>query len=237
MDNKLNKKPLFSNNLRDSSPTTRRNFLKILGIGGSSLLIWGWIGKESEASERISYSLVAVDFNKCTGCRTCEAVCSQVNNKVNINGKEIMGLGNPNFSNVIVYYFNPPVDIPNRCVLCGDAPCIEACPVSPDPATGRKALYRDEKTGAIKNDKERCLGCGSCALACKQKRVGAIIPNPETNKPERICNLCEGDPACVKYCPFGALSYIKGGLDGRHYALPPEKIAYQLIKLWYYHRK
>jgi len=89
---------------------------------------------------------------------------------------------------------------------------------------------------AIKNDLARCIGCQSCADACRAKRVGAIIPNPQTGNPERMCTLCNGDPQCVKYCPYGALSYVVGQIDGRHYGLSPEKIAERLTELWYYHQ-
>ena len=216
----------------------RREFIKTLGIGSGSLFaIGGWLIENADAQENVTYSLVVVDFTKCTGCRTCEAVCSQVNNKVNIDGEELNGLGNPHSSNIRVHYFNPPVDIPNRCVMCNDAPCVEACPVDPDPDTGKKALYRDEKTRAIKTDTDRCIGCGSCAQACSEKRVGAIILNPDTGKPAGICNLCEGDPACVKECPFGALTHVQGGVDGRYYGISPEKAAEKLISLWYYNIK
>lgn len=228
---------LRKTNLKGIRDPSRREFLKLIGLGSCGLVAFGWLVKSGNAQKRLSYSLVIVDFNKCTGCRTCEAVCSQVNNKVSVNGKELPGLGNPYLSNIRVYAFNPPVDIPNLCVMCQDAPCIEACPVPPDPLTGRKALYRDEKTLVIKADIDRCIGCGACAQACQEKRVGAIIPNPLTNKPERMCTLCDGDPACVKHCPFGALTYVKGGLDGRHYALPPEKVAQKLISLWYFNQE
>ena len=236
--NLLNKKELNYHDSKRTGKFSRREFLINLGVASGGLIsLGGWLVKTVDAQEKATYGLIVVDFNKCTGCRTCEAVCSQVNKKVTINGEELLGLGNPHFSNVRVMYFNPPVDVPNRCVQCSDAPCIEACPVSPDPKTGRKALYRDEKTLAIKTDYDRCIGCGSCAQACTEGRVGAIIMNPDTNKPEGICNLCEGDPACVKHCPFGALSYIEDGLDGRHYAFSPEKIAQQLTTLWYYNQK
>ena len=214
---------------------SRRNFLKTMSVlTGGGISFGGWLVKTVDAQQRATYGLVVVDFNKCTGCRTCEAICSQANGKVTINGEELFGLGNPHYSNIRVMNFTPPVDIPNRCVQCSDAPCIEVCPVAPDSSTGRKALYRDEKTQAIKVDNERCTGCGSCARTCKELRVGAIILNLDTKKPEGICNLCEGDPACVKYCPFGALTYVQRGLDGRHYAFSPEKIAEQLTTMWYY---
>ena len=217
---------------------SRRGFLKVLGAGSCGLFTTGgWLIKSVDAQGRVRYGLIVVDFNKCTGCRTCEAVCSQANNKVTINGEILSGLGNPHLSNVRIISYHPPVDVPQRCAQCSDAPCIEACPVSPDTKTGRKALYRDEKTIAVKTDHTRCIACGSCARTCSEIRTGAIILNPETNKPEGICTLCDGDPACVKYCPFGALSYVQGGLDGRYYAHSSEEIAQQLINLWYYNQE
>ena len=48
-----------------------------------------------------------------------------------------------------------------------------------------------------------------------------------------MCTLCDGTPKCVEYCPFGALAYIQGGFDTTHHALPPEKIAAELIQRWY----
>ncbi|MFC1551619.1 4Fe-4S dicluster domain-containing protein [Candidatus Latescibacterota bacterium] len=215
--------------------SSRRDFLKTMSVlTGGGITFGGWLVETVDAQQRVSYGLVVVDFNKCTGCRTCEAACSQVSRKVTVDGEEQPGLGNPVYTNVRVMSFNPPVDIPNRCVQCSDAPCIESCPVPPDATTGRKALYRNEKTQAVTVDSERCIGCGTCAKTCKELRVGAIIMNSETNQAGSICHLCDGDPACVKYCPFGALTYVQRGLDGRHYASSPEKIAEQLTTMWYY---
>ena len=217
----------------------RREFFKIMGVGsGMFITLGGWLVKDANAQGSPIYSWIVVDLNKCTGCRTCEAVCSQVNRKVTINGKPFDGLGNPHFSNIRIEYFNPPVDIPNHCFMCKDAPCIESCPVEPDEKTGRKALYRDEKTLAVKVDYESCISCGSCARTCTELRSGAILLNADTGKPEGICNLCEGDPTCVKKCPFGALSHMKkASLDGRLFAQAPEKVAEELMNLWYYHQR
>ena len=178
--------------------------------------------------------MIVVDYSKCTGCRTCETVCSAFNRKKQVDGQLVRGLGNPFYSNIRVHSYNPDVDIPNICQMCPDNPCIEACPVSPDPKTGRKALYRDEKTFAIKNDPARCTACGKCAEACKTKRAGVIILNPQTNKPERMCNLCGGDPQCVKNCPYDALSYVKVDSNREFFAMSPEKIAKELTERWYY---
>lgn len=213
----------------------RRSFLKTLTIGGATVLVGAlvpgrvWSDQEEKAPQ---YGMILVDFNKCTGCRTCEAVCSQYNHKVKVDGEELAGLGNPYLTNIRVYPFNPDADVPIVCVMCRDNPCIEACPVEAD-EQGRKALYRDPQTLAVRCDESRCIACGSCAEACRTQRVGAIIPNPLTNRPERLCTLCGGDPQCVKYCPYGALTFVESGLDGKHYAVPPEKIADELIRRWY----
>jgi len=79
--------------------------------------------------------------------RTCETVCSAFNNKVKVGEERAArGWGILIWANIRVQAFNPDVDIPVACLMCRDNPCIEACPVEPDPKTGRKALYRDEKT-------------------------------------------------------------------------------------------
>ncbi len=219
-----------------ASPS-RRDFIRNAGLGGAGLLIGGrflvrqvWARPEGE---KTVFSMIVVDFNKCAGCRTCETACSSFNHTTVVDGKELPGLGNPSLSNIRVLPFNPDVDVPVTCLMCEDAPCIAACPVEPGAKTGWKALYRDGKLPVLHNDLERCIGCGSCAEACRTKRVGAIVPNPESNKPERTCTLCGGDPQCVKNCPYGALSHVVGGADGKHYGLAPEEIAEALAKLWY----
>jgi len=217
--------------------SSRREFLRKIALGGGSAIFLNRflvkkLAAQPKEAERV-YSLVVVDFNKCTGCRTCETVCSSYNQRVMVNGKELPGLGNPYFSNIRIYSYNPDVDVPVICIMCDDTPCVEACPVEPDPKTGRKALYRDERLPIIHNDLTRCIGCGSCAEACRKKRVGAIIPNPGTNKPERMCSLCQGDPRCVKYCPYGALSHVVENTAGKHYNFSPDQVAKTLTRLWY----
>jgi len=235
-EKRLRKKKEHSNLMK----STRRDFIKNMAIGGGAVIFFGNFGLLQVSCKRLgqggnglSYSMILVDYSKCTGCRTCETVCSAYNHKQKVSGKVLPGLGNPFCSNIRVYSFNPDVDIPAVCAMCPDNPCIKACPVLPDPKTGRKALYRDEKTLAIRNDLNRCIGCGSCAEACSARGVGVIVPNAETNKPERMCTLCGGNPQCVRYCPYGALSLVKVNPDREFYQTPPDKIAKELTKRWY----
>jgi Fe-S-cluster-containing hydrogenase component 2 len=205
-----------------------------VAFSGGAMVMLGQFGvfrlASAQQGGKNTLTMILVDYSKCTGCRTCETVCSAFNHKQTINGETLNGLGNPDVANIRVYGYNPDVDVPAVCAMCPDNPCIEACPVDPDPVTGRRALYRDSKTLAITNDLDRCIACGSCAEAC---RVGVILPNVETNKPEHMCTLCGGDPQCVKYCPFGALSQVKVDTSQKFYAMRPEQIAEKLQHEWY----
>jgi Fe-S-cluster-containing dehydrogenase component len=79
--------------------------------------------------------------------------------------------------------------------LCEDPICVASCP--------RDALTKDEKTGIILVDEEKCNGCAWCIEACE---FGAITLHP-IKKKVLICDLCEGDPKCVQCCPTDALMF------------------------------
>ena len=213
---------------------SRRDFLRNMAFGtGATLLLTNFSLVSWSVDEKGILRGIVVDYDKCTGCRTCETACSASNHKVKLDGELMQGLGNPWLANIRVHRFNPDVDIPNVCQMCPDAPCIEACPVEPHPETGRRALYRDQEFQTIKNDPERCIGCNSCALACENERAGVIISNPETGFPERMCTLCSGDPQCVKICPYGALSLVEVDTKREFFGMSPRDIATELMKKFY----
>lgn len=203
-------------------------------LGGSAVVLLGQFGvfrlASAQQGEKNTLTMIVVDYSKCTGCRTCETACSAFNNQQTVQGETLNGLGNPDLANIRVYGYNPDVDVPVVCAMCPDSPCVEACPVDPDPKTGWKALYREQKNRTIKSDPTRCTGCGSCAEAC---RVGVITPNADTSKPEHMCTLCNGEPQCVKHCPFEALSQVDVDTGRKYYAMKPGQIAEKLIEEWY----
>ena len=218
----------------DYKSVSRRHFLNTLGLGGAGIVLVGSYGFYfRHDSGSMTIKAIAVDFEKCAGCRTCEAVCSAFNNKVDIEGIKLDGLGNPSLSNIRVHHYNPDVDIPSTCALCEDAPCIAACPVEPHQETGRRALYKNPETETIVNDLHRCIGCSSCAMACKEERAGVIYPNPETGSPEKMCTLCGGDPQCVINCPYDALTYVEINDSRDKESIAPGKIAERLVKKLY----
>lgn len=66
------------------------------------------------------------------------------------------------------------------------------------------AISVDEDTGAVILDSDRCIGCKMCMVVCP---FGA----PVFDLDKRImikCDLCGGDPECVKHCAYGALTWV-----------------------------
>ena len=128
---------------------------------------------------------VVSDPKICTGCRTCDYICSATKEK---------GF-NPLLSRIRSIRIEPAFNMSIACRLCEDPICVKSCP--------RKALTKDEKTGIIQVDKDKCNGCAWCIESCE---YGAITLHPDEKKVV-ICDLCNGDPKCVKYCPFEALMF------------------------------
>ena len=131
---------------------------------------------------------ILVREDVCSGCRACEVACVAWHeghfgtSTARIRVTKVEHLG---------------IDHPHVCRLCRRSPCVDACP------TG--ALYKDETlgTGAVLLRPDDCIGCSACVDACP---FGMTALHPETGL-ALICDLCGGDPACVKRCATGAIVY------------------------------
>lgn len=133
---------------------------------------------------------IARDYIRCTGCRKCEIVCSLKHE----------GRIWPEASRVRIFMYIPGLEVPHLCTQCADHPCVDSCPF--------QALSIDETTGAILTSKEKCTGCGKCIEACP----GAIPFIHPKDGYIVICDLCGGDPECVKVCQevgYNALTLVK----------------------------
>jgi carbon-monoxide dehydrogenase iron sulfur subunit len=131
--------------------------------------------------------MLIVDHSRCTGCKLCEVVCS-----VNKDGA-----ANPAAARItVVKWENICVDTPMVCQQCDTAPCAAICPVG--------ALSRDEVLGRTTIDYERCIGCRFCVAVCPFGAMGFDVVARKVIK----CDLCDGDPACVKFCEPQALQYV-----------------------------
>ncbi len=210
----------------------RRDFLKFAVLGGGVVLFTGNFDlAHGKTGDGLKNKFIQVNYDKCTGCRTCETICASYNHKVTVDGKTLPGLGNPYYSNIRVSHFNPDVDVPVVCSICTDAPCIKACPVSSDQKT--RALSRNPAAKTIVCDVSLCTACGNCARACSQERSGILFFNAETGVPGRLCTLCDGDPQCIKGCPNDALSFTEKSSGDEFYGKSPETIARKLMLKWY----
>jgi len=151
------------------------------------------------------------DYIRCTGCQRCEVVCSlRHENRIW-----------PEASRVRVFMPFPGVEVPHLCAQCDDYPCVKACPVS--------ALSVNTQTGAVIVDDGECTSCGLCITACP-----GTVPflHPSTNKAV-ICDLCGGDPECVKVCGdagYDALRLVKEnvGAQKKVHAISPFVLAKDL---------
>jgi Fe-S-cluster-containing dehydrogenase component len=133
---------------------------------------------------------LAADPKICSGCRTCELICSL--------GHE--GFVDPERARIFIQS-NPLKGsfIPMICRQCSDAPCYYACPES--------AIEIDQGMGIVTIRGDRCTGCRVCEKICLYH---AIRFDPEKNSAIK-CDFCNGDPQCVKWCPVNALGVVEFG--------------------------
>lgn len=130
-----------------------------------------------------------VDYSKCIGCETCEAVCKFL------------------YSNARIVMMRSRTGIvrPLYCLHCDSAFCMKVCP---HPG----ALTRDED-GAVVLNHMRCRGCPSlaCLIACPYAAVFSTGKSVLVDK----CDLCKNrrkkgmPPACVEMCPCAAILFVK----------------------------
>lgn len=110
------------------------------------------------------------------------------------------GLIWPSASRIQVYEPYPGAPVPVICVQCDDYPCVNNCPY--------RALSVNESTGAVNVDPNKCTLCGICKSVCPAG-IPRILPGKSH---VIICDLCGGQPECVKICNelgYGALKFVE----------------------------
>ena len=159
---------------------------------------------------------MVIDLKRCIGCNACTLACKQENGTpAGIHYARVVT------REVGTYPKTKRTFLPLLCNHCADAPCARACP------TGATNIRAD---GIVMVDREKCIGCRACAVACPYMNRHFIeqgflekgyvdgAPNPyEEVKFTAFeegtmtkCTLCahrvdQGlEPACVITCPTEA---------------------------------
>jgi Fe-S-cluster-containing hydrogenase component 2 len=129
--------------------------------------------------------MIRVDLSRCTGCRRCEAACAFFHT----------GRINPELARLkVIHLYETGVDGPVVCQQCEERYCM----ICPEDAL---SLGGD---GEVICSPTVCTLCGACEKACP---IGAVS---QFEGFVYICDLCGGDPKCVKACTEQALEFVAG---------------------------
>ena len=154
-----------------------------------------------------------IDISKCIGCKACQVACDEWNDIRDVVGNNVGTYDNPadlTAETWTVMRFTEYEEESGRlewlirkdgCMHCADPGCLKACP-----SPGAIVQYSN---GIVDFVEEHCIGCGSCITGCPFN-----IPrlSKEDNKVYK-CTLCSDrvgvglEPACVKTCPTGAITF------------------------------
>ena len=124
---------------------------------------------------------------KCNNCGDCEKACISTRTSLTSMGLSCIRILKDDEAEAFFF--------PIACKQCEHPPCMAACP--------KEAIYRDEKLDRVLIDRQKCVGCGMCVSACP---FGAMKLDRHKAKSYK-CDLCGGDPECVKVCEPAALVY------------------------------
>ncbi|MBU1341950.1 MAG: 4Fe-4S dicluster domain-containing protein [Proteobacteria bacterium] len=131
---------------------------------------------------------------RCNNCKECETACIESRTSLTSPGLSCIRILKTNEED---FFF------PIACKQCENPPCQATCP--------KEAIYRDAELDRVLIDRQKCVGCGMCVSACP---FGAMKLDKKKAKSYK-CDLCQGDPECVKVCEPTAIEYV-----------PVEKLSY-----------
>jgi len=133
--------------------------------------------------EKIKKISLRIIESMCTGCRSCEMVCSFHHENVFHYDYSYIQI-RKNEKKEGFYKIS-------ACRQCLKPSCMEVCPVG--------AITQEDSVVTFHED--LCTGCGLCIDACPWSSPVIKI----NSNVAQICDLCGGDPLCVKFCNHGAL--------------------------------
>ena len=165
------------------------------------------------------YGMV-IDLNRCIGCHTCAIACKMSNNLPDdVHWNRVLTDGGPSMDTARGTYQNFIMEfLPVSCQHCDNPACVKVCPGG--------ATYKDEETGVVRQDYDKCIGCRMCMSACPYTGVRSFnweepkysidivtgdldVPKHQKHVVEK-CTFCyqrlaKGEePACMESCPAQA---------------------------------
>ncbi|MBD3873533.1 MAG: hydrogenase 2 operon protein HybA [Acidobacteria bacterium] len=143
------------------------------------------------------------DATLCIGCRACVTACKTANNMPG-NLYDPPNDLNGETKNIIKLYEEDGEKsyMKQQCMHCIDPGCVNACMIG---------AFKKREFGIVTWDKDRCIGCRYCQVACPYNipKFQWDTPVPEIVKCE-LCNhmLARGEePGCVQACPKEAVIF------------------------------
>ena len=131
----------------------------------------------------------------CMGCGLCEVYClvqhSRSKDIIKAYKKET-----PRPTSRVRLERAEPVSFAIQCRHCENPPCIVSC------LSG--AIRRDNQTGQVIHNQDKCIGCWTCIMVCP---YGAVIKDVSGRKVVAKCDVCPDlvVPAWFANCPNEAL--------------------------------
>lgn len=138
---------------------SRRDFVRAGGVAAAVGTVGILVGPQLLQGSNIRAGsgtgkkyVMVIDLSRCLGCRTCMQACKVENNTPQgIMWMYVFRFEEGIYPNV-TYSF-----MPRPCMHCDNAPCVKVCPVG--------ARYKRDD-GLVAMDRDRCIGCRYCQVAC-----------------------------------------------------------------------
>lgn len=200
---------------------SRRDFLKALAASAGIVA-----GRAASAGANEGVHInnedlgMLYDATKCVGCKACMAACKRVNSDYGSLSYEKAPFDKDGLwdaptdlsgsTRTLIKLFKESDKqwsyVKYSCMHCQKPSCVSVCPVS--------AMTKDKATGIVDYNKNTCIGCRYCQVACPYN-----IPKFQWEKaiPQIVkCDLCKntnlrekGISACAETCPAGAIRFGK----------------------------
>ena len=181
----------------------RRNFLKTLGVVGTTLVVGKGIGAPKGNESDIEFHGILYDSTRCLGCRVCERLCAKVHGSPEPEKPKEGEIRKTDVDRrtVVNTYSNTSkgeVHVKKQCMHCNEPACAAACLT--------QAMHKT-KEGAVIWRGDKCMGCRYCMVSCPFN-----IPKFEYHSSNPTITKCD---MCYGRIKNGCTSHLCWGMPGR----------------------